>query len=119
MAAAVSGLRAKRGYIKVRRFDKAGRVRVARSHVVAGAGGVFSAKEMEREMMKVADQVGASHSDIVVEAYPRGKAPIEVGRDRPGQFKVSATSTIPAGDVDAFRSNWDRAFGKRPAGVTA
>lgn len=112
----VSDLRAKRGYIVVRRYDGAGRVRLARNHVVSGMGGALSGKEMEREMMKVADQVGASHKDIRIEVYARGTAPVEVGRDRPGQHRVSKDSEIPAGDVQAYRSNFDRAFGRVAVG---
>lgn len=116
MAAKVSGLRAKRGYIVVRRRDKSGRVVQTRDHVVSGGGGVLSGKEMEREMMKVADQVGASHKDIRVEVYASGTAPIEVGRDRPSQHRVSKDSEIPVGDLDLYKANFDRAFGKIPAG---
>ncbi len=112
MAAAVSGLRAKRGYIKTKRYDAAGRVVNARDHTVTGGGGILSAKEMEREMAKVADQVGASPDQVVIEVYGRGEAPIEVGRDRPAQRHINKNQTVPMGDVPAYRSNFDRAFGR-------
>lgn len=113
MAAPGIGLRAARGYIVGKRRDKAGRVVKVRNHVVTGAGGLLSAKEMEREMMKVADAVGADHRDIRIEYYKSGAAPVEVGRDRPAQRRIGANSEIPAGDVDAYRANFDRAFGKK------
>lgn len=70
-------LRAKSGYIAVKRRDKSGRVVDAKDHVVVSEG-MFTAAEMEREMIRVAEQVGADESQIRVEYYEPGQAPIEV-----------------------------------------
>lgn len=71
-------LRAKRGYIATKRYRKDGQVVNAKQHVVGGMGGVYSAKEMEQEMVRVAKEVGASEDDIRIETYDKGKAPLEV-----------------------------------------
>lgn len=71
-------VRARRGYIETKRYRKDGAVVKAKQHVVGGMGGVYSAKEMEKEMQRVAAEVGASEDDIRIETYARGEAPVEV-----------------------------------------
>jgi hypothetical protein len=70
------GVRAKNGYIEVKRRDKGGRVVKARDHVITSQG-MFSGKEMETEMRRVAEDVGASEDQIRIETYQLGDAPIE------------------------------------------
>ena len=70
-------LRAKVGYIEVERYDKAGRVRKAKDHIVPSEG-MHSAKEMEHLMREVARDVGADESQIRVDVYKQGRAPLEV-----------------------------------------
>lgn len=71
------GVRAKVGYIETRRKDKTGRVVKARDHVVSSQG-MFSAKEIEKEMQQVAKEVGASEDQIRIETYRHGDSPLEV-----------------------------------------
>lgn len=71
------GVRAKVGYIEVKRRDKGGRVVKARDHVLTSQG-LFSAKELEKEMINIAKEVGASEDQIRIETYNLGEAPIEV-----------------------------------------
>lgn len=80
-------VRAKRGYIEVKRRRKDGAIVKAKQHVVAGMGGVYSAKEMELEMTRVAKEVGASEDDIRIETYAQGTAPTEVNPTFRGQAK--------------------------------
>lgn len=94
-----SGVRAKRGWIETKKYDKAGRVRKVRQHVVTGLAGAFSGKEMEHEMAKVADETGASHDQIRIETYEQGEAPITTGRPLEHFYPT-----------EQYRSNWDRAF---------
>lgn len=95
-----SGVRAKRGWIETKRKDKAGRVVKARQDPVTGLAGALSGKEMEREMMNIADQVGASYDQIRIETYEHGEAPVEVGRPLEHFYPT-----------ERYRDNWDRAFG--------
>lgn len=71
-------VRAKRAYIKQKRFRKDGQVVNAKGHMVSGMGGVYSAKEMEGVMREVARESGADERDVVIETYARGEAPVEV-----------------------------------------
>ncbi len=68
-------VRAKSAYIKTKRRTKDGRIVAAKDHMQVSAG-MHSAKEMEKFMVEYADAVGADHSQIVVEAYQNGEAPI-------------------------------------------
>jgi hypothetical protein len=72
----VKEARAKNGYLMTKRRRKDGSVVAAKDHMVASQG-MFSAKEMEREMRHVADDVGASYDQIRIETYQHGEAPIE------------------------------------------
>lgn len=56
---------------------------------------------MERQMIQIADEVGASHKQIRMETYELGDAPVETGRDTAG--------FVPS---DTYRENYDRAFSK-------
>lgn len=96
-----SRVRAKRGYIETKRYDKSGRPVKAQVHNVTGLAGAISAKEMERTMMDIADEHGASYDQIRIETYEHGDAPVETGRDAPLFYAT-----------DQYRANWDRAFGK-------
>lgn len=96
-----SGVRAKRGYIETKRFNKNGKPVKAQVHNVTGLGGAISGKEMERMMMDIADEHGASYDDIRIETYEHGDAPVETGRDAPLFYPT-----------EQYRANWDRAFGK-------
>lgn len=58
--------RAKRGWIETPN---------GRDHMVASEG-MFSTKEMEREMSNIAEEVGADKSQIRIEYYNHGDAPI-------------------------------------------
>lgn len=68
--------RAKAGYIRTTRIDKAGRTVPARDHVVT-AQGLLTADEMHRAMETVAKEVGANPRDIAIEVYQNGDSPIE------------------------------------------
>lgn len=70
------GVRAKSGYIEVKRKRKDGKVVKTRQHQVASQG-MFSAKEMEKVMQDVAKDAGVSEDQIRIETYQHGKAPIE------------------------------------------
>ena len=69
-------VRAKAGYIEVKRRDKGGRIRTAKQHMVASEG-MHTAKEMEHVMREVAKEVGADESQIRIDTYKQGQAPIE------------------------------------------
>lgn len=102
-------VRAKRGYIKGKRYDKAGRVVGAQLHPVTGLAGAISGKEMERIMMDVADTHGLSYNDIVVETYADGEAP-RVSNPSPGDKYERFTRTVaPKGYADKY----DRIFGNK------
>ena len=90
-------VRAKAGYIAQERYDKAGRVVPARNHVVSATGGVMSGKEMERVMREVAADVGADESQIRVETYAKGEAPVEANprhRGIPPRLERKTNHTI-------------------------
>ena len=79
--------RAKAGYIKTTRIDKAGRTVPARDHVVVGAG-TFTADEMHKAMLDVAHEVGADESAIGIEVYKKGQSPVDANpRHRGGAPK--------------------------------
>ena len=67
--------RAKSGYIETERIDKSGRKVKARDHMVASQG-MLTTKEMEKEMMQVADEEGHSYDKIRIEYFNKGDAPI-------------------------------------------
>ena len=70
--------RAKAAYVEVERTDKAGgKPRKVKQHIIAGAG-MFSTKEMEREAVRMADELGVPESRVKVEAYDNDAAPLEV-----------------------------------------
>lgn len=71
-----SPVRAKAGYIEGTRVDKSGRVVKTRDHAVPSKG-LYSGKEMEKVMRDVARDVGADESQIRIETYAKGEAPIE------------------------------------------
>lgn len=91
-------VRAKRGYIETKRYRKDGQIVRSKQHVVGGMGGVYSAKEMEVEMRRVAAEVGASEDDIRIETYERGEAPVEVNPMHRGAPK-SFRSTTKAREI--------------------
>ena len=101
-----AGTRAKRGYIKGLRYDKAGRVRPARLHPIPGLAGAISGKEMEKMMLQVADEQGLSASDIVIETYEKGEAPRESNPAVDDKFERYTRSVA----TDGYLSNYDRAF---------
>lgn len=70
------GVRAKAGWIETKRRAKGGRIVPARDHVVTSQG-MHSAKEMEKEMIAIARDVGASEDQIRISTFEHGKAPIE------------------------------------------
>lgn len=79
--------RAKAGYIKTTRIDKAGRTVPARDHVVV-ASGTMTADEMHKAMLDVAHQVGADESQIGIEVYAKGASPVDANpRHRTGAPK--------------------------------
>lgn len=98
---AYAGVRAKSGWIETTRTRKDGKRVKARQHAVTGLAGKYSAKEMERQMIQIADENGYHHSQIRMETYEHGEAPVETGRDAPGHYST-----------DAYRENFDRAFSK-------
>lgn len=98
---AYSGVRAKSGWIETTRVRKDGKRVKARQHAVTGLAGKYSAKEMERQMIQIADENGYDHRQIRMETYELGEAPVETGRDSPGNYPS-----------DAYRENFDRAFSK-------
>lgn len=99
-------VRAKSGHIKTKRLDKAGRVVEAKDAMTSGLGGSYTAKEMERELMDVCDETGASYDQIVVETYAHGEAPVETDPMRGERMRARASSgwSMPA-------EGYDRAFG--------
>ena len=76
MTELIKPTRAKVGYIETRRLNKGGKVVKARDHVLTSQG-MHSAKEMEKEMIKIAKDVGASEDQIRIETFKNGEAPIE------------------------------------------
>lgn len=72
----VKETRAKVGYIESERKRKDGSIVRTRQHVVPSEG-MHSTKEMEKVMRDVAKDVGASESQIHIESYAHGDAPIE------------------------------------------
>ncbi len=79
--------RAKSGYIKTKRIDKAGRIVPARDHVVVAAG-TMTADEMHKAMLDVAHSVGADERDIGIEVYNKGASPVDANpRHRSGAPK--------------------------------
>lgn len=101
-------LRAKSAYIKGQRYRKDGSIVSARTNPVSGIAGGVSAREMEKMMMDIADDSGASYDDIVIEYYKEGDAPRE-SNPNPGDRHESATRATQG---ERYRSNWDRAFSK-------
>lgn len=100
-------VRAKRGYIKGKRYDKAGRVVASQDHGVSGLQGAVSAKEMEADMIRIADEVGASHEDIVVETYENGESERETNPAIGNKFERYTRSVV----TPAFQEGYDRIFG--------
>ena len=76
MTEIISGVRAKAGFIRTRRFDKAGKVVESLDHGVPSMG-MFSAKEMEAVMREVPKEVGASEDSVVIETYEKDDAPMD------------------------------------------
>ena len=104
-------VRAARGYIKGKRYDKAGRVVNAQLHPVSGLGGAISGKEMERMMVEAADMHGLSASDIVIETYNEGYAPRESSPSQGDKYE-RFTRTVA---TKSYHEKWDAAFGKSKA----
>ena len=69
-------IRAKAGYIEEKRKDKSGRTVPAKQHMVVSEG-MHTAKEMEQIMVGIAKEVGADESQIRIDTYKQGRAPIE------------------------------------------
>lgn len=103
--------RAARGYIKGKRYDKAGRVVNARLHPVSGLGGAISGKEMEKMMLETADTHGLSANDIVIETYALGDAPRESSPSMGDKYERFTRTVNP----DGWGEKYDRAFGKSKA----
>lgn len=68
--------RAKGGYIEVERQDKGGRTVKARDHNIASVG-MFSTKELVKELEQVCDDYGYSYDQIRIQPYENGQSPIE------------------------------------------
>ena len=108
-----AGVRAKAGWIVVPRRRKDGKIVQARDHMVTGLGGAYSGKEMEQEMQRIADETGASHSQIRMETYKLGDAPRESDPMR-GQME-QFTRTVGS---QRLRNGWDRAFNPGGSGAS-
>lgn len=104
-------VRAARGYIKGKRYDKAGRVVNARLHPVSGLAGAVSGREMENIMTKVADEQGLSANDIVIETYAQGAAPRESDPSMGDKYERFTRTVNP----DGWAEKYNRAFGKGKA----
>lgn len=104
-------VRAARGWIKGKRYDKAGRVVPAQLHPVSGLAGAISGKEMENIMTKVADEHGLSANDIVIETYASGAAPRASNPSQGDKYERYTRTVASSG----YASNWDRAFGRQRA----
>lgn len=102
-------VRAKRGYIKTKRYDKAGRVVPARIHEVSGLAGAISGKEMEVMMRDIADDHRASYDNIVIETYEGDDAPCQSNPARGDHF-ARFTHTV---NTNRYRDGYDRIFGTR------
>ena len=76
MVEIVKETRAKVGYFATKRIDKGGRLVDAKQDIVVSAG-AFSTKEMEKEMLRIADDTGSDPNKIRIESYKHGEAPIE------------------------------------------
>ena len=101
-------VRAKRGYIRGKRYDKAGRIVSAQLHPVSGLAGSISGKEMERMMLETADTHGLSAKDIVIETYAAGEAPRESNPSQGDKYERFTRTVAPAG----YGEKYDRIFGK-------
>lgn len=102
-------VRAARGYIRGKRYDKAGRVVNARLHPVSGLAGAISGKEMEKMMTDVADTHGLSANDIVIETYAQGTAPRESNPSVNDKYERYTRTVAPPGYADKYAL----AFGKK------
>lgn len=101
-------VRAKGAWIKGKRYRADGSVVPARLHPVSGIAGSISGREMERMMMDIADETGASYDDIVLETYAEGTSPRESNPNIGDKHERNTRST----QSERYRSNWDRAFNK-------
>ena len=66
--------RAKSGRLKVRKKDKSGRSYIGQDEVTVSAG-IYSAKEMEQELQRAADETDGEVVDAEVETYEPGVNP--------------------------------------------
>jgi len=98
--------RAKRGYIKGKRYDAGGRVVATQDSPISGLGGAISAKEMEKMLMDTADDTGASYDDCVIEYYEPGDEVRETNPMFDGHSERGTRLNSLAGQ-DAY----DRIFG--------
>ena len=80
-----TGVRAKAGYIRTKRYNKNGKVVAAKDHMMVSAG-MHSAKEMEKLMLETAEATGADHTQIVVETYQNGEAPMTANPRHRGEY---------------------------------
>ena len=104
MSEVVIPVRAKVGYIEEKRRRKDGSVVPARQHIVPSYG-MYSANEMEGVMRQVATEVGADESQIRIETYQRGDAPIEANpRHRGTQPRTTAHHGRPVSAAAPHRT---------------
>lgn len=67
--------RARSGRLRVKKRDKAGREYLGQNEVIVSAG-MYSAREMERELQRAADESGEPVVDLEVDAYSSGEVPL-------------------------------------------
>jgi hypothetical protein len=66
--------RAKAGRLRVKKRDKAGREYLGQNEVIVSAG-MYSAREMERELQRAADESAEPVVDLEVETYSSREVP--------------------------------------------
>jgi hypothetical protein len=66
--------RAKSGRLRVKKRDKAGREYLGQNEVIVSAG-MYSAREMERELQRAADESSEPVVDLEVDAYSSREVP--------------------------------------------
>lgn len=66
--------RARSGRLRVKKRDKAGREYLGQNEVIVSAG-MYSAREMERELQRAADESGEPVVDLEVDAYSAHEVP--------------------------------------------
>ena len=73
--------RAKSGRLRVKKRDKSGREYIGQNETIVSAG-MFSSREMEKELQKAADEATEEVVGIEMDHYAPGEAPISAAPTR-------------------------------------